>query len=279
MKIIGAVLLVFLLVGDISAQQSLVVGDYEIVLIPVFYFGPGAHASTWETRATVVNVGDAAGSMPVPMLGLPFDRECGPPDGELPRFGEKAICSGYESPSGVLLYIPRTLEPADVQINARVRDLSRNAESAGLEIPIVRETEFREGDFFLTRIPSDARFRANLRVYGGLEIFSSNQRHIHRGGRLGIEIYDAEDLSTPLVTTAVQLSPPGYAYESSRPVHPSFASIPDVTAAFPQLRDVSEYTVRVVPSESFSDPSWDHNYWGFVTITNNETQEVTTVSP
>jgi hypothetical protein len=279
MKIVGAVILTFLLCADIAAQQSTLVGNYEVALVPVFFFGPGAHGSNWETRVTVVGVGDDGGTMPVPMLGRPFDRDCGPPDGELEPFDVRAICSGYESPSGVLLYIPKTLAPNDVQINARVRDLVRNAESAGTEIPVARESDFRSREFLLPHIPSDPKFRANLRVYGGLETFSDEYRFVYPGGTVGIEIYDVDDRFTPLVTTTLELAAPEYVFDSSRPVRPAYASIGDLTAAFPQLRNVAEYTIRVIPYQSIIDPPREYSHWAFVTITNNETQEVTTVSP
>jgi hypothetical protein len=281
MKIAAAILLTMLLAAPASAQQYSLVGDYNVVLIPVFFFGPGAYGSTWETRVTVVNTGETFGTMPVPMLGLPFDRECGPPTGELWPFHIGAICSGYNSPSGVLLYTPKALAPRDVQINARVRDLSRNAQSAGIEIPVVRQTEFREYEFLLTHIPSNPRFRVNLRLYGGLQSQSIDRPYLYRGGTLGIEIYDVEDrfMDTPLVRTSLVLSAPEFMFESAKPVRPSYVSIPDLTAAFPQLSGVAEYNIRVTPFFSLADPAWTNTYWGFATITNNETQEVTIVSP
>lgn len=279
MKIVGVVLLALSLSLSVDAQQSGLIGDYEVALVPVFFFGPGAHDSNWETRVTVVNVGDDGVTMPVPMLGRPFDEECGPPDGQLEPFDVRAICSGYASPSGLLLYVPKSLAPNEVQINARVRDLNRNAGSAGTAIPVARESDFRSRDFLLTHIPSDARFRANLRVYGGLETFSEDYRFVYPGGSVGIEIYDAENLYEPLVATSIELSEPESVDGSSRSIRPAYASIGDLTATFPQLRDVAAYTIRIIPYQSIVDPPREYSNWAFVTITNNETQEVTTVSP
>ena len=279
-RIAGSILLALFLSGSALAQQERLVGDYTIALVPVFFFGPGAQGSSWETRVTLVNVGDASATLPVPMLGEPFDRRCGPPDGELEPFDVRAICSGYASPSGLLLYVPKTLAAGDVQINAYVRDLNRNAQSAGTAIPVVRENEFRSRHFLLAQIRSDSRFRANLRVYGGLETFTEDYRFVHPGGSsVGIEIYDAENLLTPLASTTIELSAPENAEGSTRPVRPAYASIGDLTAAFPQLRNVAEYTIRVIPYQSIADPPHESSVWAFVTITNNETQEVTTVSP
>jgi hypothetical protein len=57
------------------------------------------------------------------------------------------------------------------------------------------------------------------------------------------------------------------------------ASIGDLTAAFPQLAAIPRYTIRIRPYQTLADPPRDLSAWGFVTITNNDTQEVTIVSP
>jgi hypothetical protein len=259
--------------------QSRMVGAYDVVLVPAFFFGSGAHSSEWETRVTVTNVGESLATMPEPMLGRPFDIDCDPPDGDLRPFDVRALCSGYASPAGVLLYVPRALDDRDVQISARVRDITRNAQSAGTEIPVVHERDFRSTEFLLTNIPADARFRTNLRIYGGLEAFTEESRFIHPGGTVGLEIYDSDNLFTPLVSTTIELAAPEFFNGSARPIRPAYASIADLVVEFPQLRTVDEYTIRIIPYQTIVDPPREQSNWAFVTITNNETQEVTTVSP
>jgi hypothetical protein len=228
-----------------------------------------------------VTVNALAGSatMPVPLFKDPFHPGCSPGDGEIESDSTREICAAYASPSGLLLYIPRSIGDRYVQFSARIRDLSRQASSAGTAIPVVRESEFRSEDFYLVNIPSDERFRANLRVYGGLERFTEDYRFIHPGGKLGLEIYDSDDLLAPLVTTTLELSEPETIEGSSLYVRPAFASIGDLTAAFPQLRNAAEYTIRVRPFQTIADPPREYSLYAFVTITNNESQEVTTVSP
>jgi len=46
-----------------------------------------------------------------------------------------------------------------------VRDLSRQAEAFGTEVPVVREKDWKRGSLGLLNVPSDPRFRITLRVY------------------------------------------------------------------------------------------------------------------
>jgi len=46
-----------------------------------------------------------------------------------------------------------------------VRDLSRQAEAFGTEVPVVREKDWKRGSLSLLNVRSDPRFRITLRVY------------------------------------------------------------------------------------------------------------------
>lgn len=273
-KRLGVLLpLIVLLTTSVRAQNRANLADYNVVLVPVFFFGPGAHGSQWETSVSVL--GKSGGSLALPLFGL-----CTGLDnltGEV-----QSVCEGFSSPAGLLMYVPKSVDFAEFYVSARARDLTRQASSAGVEIPIVREAAFRTSELFILDVPSDARFRANLRVYGGLETHASDYRFIHPGGTsaAGVDIYDSRDLDTPLVSTTIDLSAadPIVAWNSYA-VHPAFASIADLRAAFPQLAAVPKYTIRIRPHQTIADPPREYSVWAFVTLTNNETQEVTTVSP
>lgn len=266
--------LITMLTTSVLAQNQANLADYNVVLIPVFFFGPGAHGSQWETNVSVL--GKSGGSLPVPLFG-----SCTALDGDLTD-EIQSICEGFGSSSGLIMYVPKSVDLAELYVSARARDLNRQASSAGTEIPIARETAFRTSEFFLLDIPSDTRFRANLRVYGGMETFTPEYRFIHPGGRsaAGLEIYDSRDLDTPLVSTTIDLSTPD-SIVASNPyaVHPAFSSIGDLRAAFPQLAAVPKYTIRISPHQTIVDPPREYSMWAFVSLTNNETQEVTTISP
>jgi len=52
-----------------------------------------------------------------------------------------------------------------IQLVARLRDLSRNGSSAGVDLPVVREDEFRADEMDLIAVPRDPRFRVLVRFY------------------------------------------------------------------------------------------------------------------
>lgn len=281
------VLIALLSTVAVSAQNQPSLTDYRVVLVPVFFFGPGAHGSQWETSVSLATTASQNTSMPVPLLADPWNPVdgCEQPTGEIEGDVRYFLCSGYVSPSGLFLYIPKTLEAKELQVTARVRDLTRAASSAGTEIPVVPESEFNSNDVLqLLDIPSDSRFRSNLRIYGGTMTFSEELRFIHPGGPGGsviIDIYDSRDLNVfpPLASTVVDLSAPEAIAGSPYLVRPAYLSIGDLVAAFPQLATVPSYTIRLRAGQPLADPPRELTIWAFVTITNNDTQEVTTVSP
>ncbi|HEX7807498.1 MAG TPA: hypothetical protein VF608_02195, partial [Thermoanaerobaculia bacterium] len=141
------------------------------------------------------------------------------------------------------------------------------------------ESEFRSSEFLLMDIPSDERFRANLRIYGTTETYSPEYRFIHPGGPVSMKIYDSRDLSDALVSTTINLSAPEAMAGSAYLSRPGFASIGDLVATYPQLASVPAYTIRLQSYQPLADPPHEWAVWAFVTITNNETQHVTTISP
>lgn len=263
-----------------AQQQNVNLNDYDVLLVPVFFFGAGAHGSDWETRIDMVSSDEATADMPVPLFNEPFEETCGTPDGRIePRF-TRSVCREFASPAGLLVYVPREVDQKKVQFKARIRDLSRQATSAGTEIPVLRESDFRVEPFYLLNVPSDARFRANLRVYGGLETFSPEFRFIYpSGGVVGLEIYDSRDLLTPIVNTTLDLSAPQSIEGSGVLTQPAYVSIGDLVATYPQLANVPEYTIRIEPYQSIVDPPREESVWAFVSITNNDTEQVTTITP
>jgi hypothetical protein len=278
MRISAVVMLVALLqAAPAMAQDQPSLAEYHVLLVPVFFFGPGGHGSQWETNVGIASTAGAAVSMPVPLLTR-FDF-CSDPSGAIVPYQTRSICPGYASPSGLLLYVPKTLDLKELHVNTRVRDISRVASSAGTQIPVVREGDFHSEDFLLLDIPNDARFRSNLRIYGGLMSFSPELRFIHPGGAVGIDIYDSRSLLNPLVSTAVELSAPQTIEGSPYLVRPGYFSFGDLVAAFPALANVPSYTIRIAPYQSLTSPVTESSVWAFVTVTNNDTQEVTIVAP
>jgi hypothetical protein len=141
------------------------------------------------------------------------------------------------------------LDPA-VHLESRLRDLSRNASSAGIELPIVREADFRADEINLNAITRDVRFRVTLRLYG-----------LDAGGDVTVEQLDAN--GNLLRTTPVTLAPP---------------TDPNLLSGYAQISidttpDTTPIRLRIRPRTS------NLRIWALASITNNVTSEVTLVQP
>lgn len=155
---------------------------------------------------------------------------------------------------GAFLYI-RKSRTGDVAMNLRAYDSSRSAENYGTELPIVRARDFtpRQEQLSLIGIPSDPRFRQTLRIYG----------YGPFGAGLHVEIdgdnYHAQHLLDMPPNRG--LFAPGYI---------EFSGFP--TGVGPLRVTITVAELRTSVAEPFS-------YWAFVSVTNNETQHITTITP
>jgi hypothetical protein len=147
---------------------------------------------------------------------------------------------------------------ADVSFSLRVRDISRDAFSWGTEIPVIRQNELYSGTVQLLNVPVEQRFRLALRVYD----FDG------RGsGRIAMRIFKLGS-NTPLVETEIGLDQ-SYVVDEVPPQ----VTFVNLVAAFPQLSGAGGVRIELTP---LTNPM---RYWAFVSITNQETQQVTVVTP
>jgi len=147
-----------------------------------------------------------------------------------------------------------------------VRDLARQAESWGTEIPVIRANEFRRGTMQLLNVPTDRRFRLALRLYDP-----------HATNRLSVtvRIYD-QSAGTLLRTISLTLPTPvpnSFPEYNGYPAFPGYAEVNDLLASIEGSPSPQALRIEVVASDAKA------GYWGFVSITNNETQQVTTITP
>ncbi len=143
-----------------------------------------------------------------------------------------------------------------MHFNSRVQDLSRQANSAGVEIPIVRETDLRSRIVLLS-VPVDARFRSALRIYDVSGHATSVRLRI-----FGVNSNDA------IVDTSIVLGDPPITADNA---YPAQANIFDLVASYEGLRSVAALRIEIDGTSS--------SLWAFVSTTNNESQEVTIVTP
>ncbi|HEX9160924.1 MAG TPA: IPT/TIG domain-containing protein [Thermoanaerobaculia bacterium] len=226
---------------------------FEPILLPVF--SPpihGAFGSEFQTLATAAN---RVGIEPIFVFGV--DQSCfaPPPLGPLP-FGDFVIVDANDFSAGLttcssgpgrLLYVDKAHASA-VTFNLRVRDLSRNAESHGTEIPIVRRSDFTTERISLLNVPIEDGFRNTLRIY-------------------------ALAPTSAVVTVlgqrqTIALQPGANAFE------PAFAQFSN----FPTPAEAGFFgDIRVDVEQPFGAVGVP--IWAFITVTNNQTQEITTITP
>ena len=143
---------------------------------------------------------------------------------------------------GRFIEIPRE-HTENVSLTLRVYDTSRSAENRGTEIPIVRTSDFRRKPFALLGVPRDPRFRNTLRLY-------------------------ATGPTTVRVSNDVDFEPHTLTLPAGEHVFdPAYAQFTN----FPTGNGV----MRVYIEPAANGPA----VWGFISVTNNDTQHITTITP
>jgi hypothetical protein len=159
------------------------------------------------------------------------------------EFGILPACS---TSIGRIFWVPKGTDT--LAANLRVTDVTRQASSHGVEIPVVHRDEFRERVSLLD-VPIDARFRNTLRVYSLLR---------------GVVLVNVVVGNVPGTIT---LQPGENIFE---PAYAEFTNFP-----LPHELPQGQATVRVVVDARTEGTP----IWAFITVTNNETQQITTITP
>lgn len=165
----------------------------------------------------------------------------------------------YTQSANWMIHVRRPGSEA-VRFSMRVRDRSRQEQTWGTELPIVRERDFATR-VQLFDVPLQPRFRQVLRVYALPEGRAA-------GNDVVVRFFDAQTGALLLTRTVALRAPDDRFGAPELPVQPEtveidFLGIAEV-AGHERLRVELESTRRI---------------WGYVSVTNNETQHVTVVSP
>ena len=137
-------------------------------------------------------------------------------------------------------------------LNLRVFDESRSGQNFGTELPVVRDRDlFRYEPIVFTDVPTDPRFRNTLRIYAESAV------------TLHIEMTNGSDYSS---TRDVTLQP------SQNKFDPAYAQIGDLPVGVGPIR------IRIVPPEP-GQPGFYTATWALISVTNNDTQLITTIHP
>ena len=246
------------------------IDEFERVLLPVILRGEieGAHGSRWATRVSIFNGAD----VPVEIRGydpsaivLPVPAPDTPPGVTFQPI-VSLIPARIE---GSFLLVEREYAD-DVEIELRVQDLSRQSMTWGTELPVVAESEFRSAPIRILDVPFKEGFRQALRIYSlvptpGAEaivrIFRTDPaRHYPHGQPPDELVYETraqfmvEDENVP------------------SPYYPGYIGMLDL-GSIPALNGLEHGRIEIHPVGE------EERIWAFVSVTNNETQHVTTLGP
>lgn len=245
---------------------------FEKLLIPVFLQQPlpGAFGSSWATDFWISNGGDA----PVD-FGGGIDFGCSfppcPPDGARLNPGVTFRPRVLPRPDG----LQGTFVLADARYSAalsfalRFRDLSRQSQTWGSEIPVIREGEFRPDKLFLVDIPLTEGFRQILRVYSLVDDGTAAFVRVR-----AFRIRPEQDL--PAAPPDDFLGEGVFQLQFISPGFPSGA--PGYLAIFDlgmiaRVAGVERIRLEIEPATQ------GLRLWAFVTVVNNETQHATVITP
>lgn len=253
----------------LSLAVSASADDYVRYLVPTVATNiTGANGSTWVTELTIHNPRERElGILGDVCSGSPFVT---PPCADIFFIRPQTSRAVQLQPSpfgtdGAFLYVPVDPTYPTTPMTLRVRDLSKNATSFGTEVPIARLTDFVQL-VTITDVPTDSRFRATLRIYNSSEAPREVQ----------VRVFTLEG-NTPIAEQRVQLKGIVTVAPDLTPLHPAYAQLDPLSAAVraagPRVRIEIDDPARVIVSPP------PPPIWAFVSITNNETQQVTTITP
>jgi hypothetical protein len=256
-----AVVLVLLSLSLPAFAQAV---EYEKVLFPVVVSAlPGAFGSRWVTDVAVLNRGAA----PVRLFGQYVCYACRTEQSLLPDVTYALL--PLESVTGSFVFVERG-RAGDVDFTARVRDISREESSWGASVPVAWEHDFSTAGITLLDVPTDSRYRLTLRIYALHPLEGASVAVRVRAQLPGI-VNDKKNPDPLLAETAYPLTAK-VEFPMSAEQFPSYAVISELPPIAPDAL-TPRVRIDLVPlaPEGLA-------IWGFVTITNNDSQSVTIVS-
>jgi hypothetical protein len=233
--------------GTVTSKAALIYYDpaaadpavFESILFPVSFQGPGALDSRWLTESFIsANVSRAYFRDPLPCNGCSQSFSPG---------SKQLINDG--NPWGRVLYALRGTTDT-LSFASRIHDISRQSQTAGTEVPVVREHDFR-GQLRFMNLPGDPRYRVTLRLWslGDFPQF--------------IAVVDSiPGQQQPMTVSKI-------------PGTEMWFGTMDVTSLLTKASN--NPTNMTVTSAGY--PIGAPLIWGMLSITNNDTQQVTIVSP
>ena len=241
--------------------------EYEKILLPI---RParilGAFGSEWVTQVAITNLGQSPISVPH------YRGNCGVPCPNAPPIPPGVTVFIYDSLSsevpGYFIAVERG-RFKDLAITLRTEDVSRRNETWGTVLPVVTEKALFESRFGLDDVPLDPQFRSTLRIYdfdgatpGAVRV------RFFRVNPLRAYPFDSSPDALLLereLNFTVPFSGGGVGG------HPAYTEIQ--LWREPGLINAGRVRIEIEGLDGLKE------YWAFVSVTHNETQHVTVVSP
>jgi hypothetical protein len=228
--------------------------DYERVVYPIAFRGPGAHGSDWLTENVILNRGPIRVPT-IPTLLSPFIT---PPGPEPLDAGQRRVLDTVDRDGGLLFFIPRGMD-SWLAYSSHIFDRSRRATDAGTELRVVHEKD-AAAELAILNVPLTAESRQTLRIYD-LDAFD--------GREVIIEVRVPDE--TPVILTATLANRIVCVTAPCYPHHPTYAVLNLDGMSSVRNAGIADITIR--------GRTRDALLWAFVSVTNNDTQHVTTFSP
>jgi hypothetical protein len=226
-------------------------GGFKRVLVPVAWRGvvPGAFGSRWTTTLTG-RVFDQNKSLEV--TRTPFSTT--------PHLVQNAFVFDdlpEGQAGGIFIYVP---EEQYVDMGLRIRDVSREAENFGTEVPLVTAEKTTPAvAVVLLDIPVGSQYRSTLRIYNfeGRRSWGYTIMIFPRGGTEQLFFQSYHTTGSPIE---------------------EFPSVPGIAQMNVDELLPAGYTGRV-DVQVYGVPPWGTRIWPMISVTNNDTQMVTMVTP
>lgn len=242
---------------------------YEAILLPVYTDGSvaGANGSLWKSDFWLRN--DGSDDITLAPWNCPADGGCGAvfPLTHVLKAGETLhnLPAFFIVPGpnpARLLYASRD-HSRDLSGNLRTSDVSRLASNAGTEVPIVREADLHTATIQLHNVPLDAHFRIMLRIY---EVSQAESR-------FRVNFYPEDTGASQPAIASVELTATASETGAFR-LHPAWAQYGAITDLLnvPTILPV-QLRAEIIPLTPGA------RFWAFISLTNNETQHVTLITP
>ena len=274
----GAVLsalIALLMSAEASAHHQNRPENYDRIIVPILSEAviSGAGGTQWATTLTVHN----SGAVPVEVTGGPSTGHVAacPPQpcrvflsgGQTTRIGYKGLASNLQIYNpwadrfpGLMVYVEKPHSPS-IHFDLQLYELSRGN---SVELPVIRESDFRTSTIILPDVPVIENHRIALRIYDG--DYSDSDRivvvRVFPYGSNNLIAQSEFELQRPFPQNPLQLS-----------VWPGYASITDLVGAFPALGDFESIRIEVEPLTP------NLRFWAFASVTSNTTQRVRLFRP